>query len=248
MESGTIYGYMTVSGEITACAAIVPYNEDLASLGMVIVHPGYRRRGLGKTVTMKCIQSLPDSVPIMLIATAEGKPMYERLGFKSVHSVHKFLCNSFEMPMNLDTNECIIEPFQDSCLPQIVDLDRAAVGATRGAFLTTRIRQAKQVIVAKYTSGEVAGYALSIQGTANLLIGPIVAPNDRVASHLLARLAIDHSNRIRIDVPQEQTQFTSTLVRCGFEKATQPPIMLLHGDELPPRNGQLFAIAGQIFG
>ncbi|WDL97252.1 GNAT family N-acetyltransferase [Alicyclobacillus sp. ALC3] len=248
MESGMIYGYKTVSGKVAASAAIVPYNKNLASLGMVIVHPHYRRLGLGKTVTMKCVQSLPSSVPIMLIATAEGIPMYERLGFRSVNSVQKLLCDSFQRPMNLDTNEFILERFHDRNLSQIIDLDQVAVGAKRDTFLIARIKQANQIILAKNTTGRVVGYALSIQGTVNLLVGPIVAPDAKLAMQLLEQLATNNSNTIRIDVPQEQTQFTSMLVRCGFELVSQPPIMLLNGDELPPRSGQLFAIAAQVFG
>jgi len=248
MASGTVYGHRTTTGEITACAAIVPYKEDLASLGMVIVHPDYRRLGLGKTATMKCIQSLPVSVPIMLISTPEGKPMYEQLGFKSVDSVQKFLCDSFQTPMNLDMSEYTIEPFQSSYLPQIVKLDKAACGASRDKFLAVRIEQAKNAIVVKNSSGNVVGYALSIRGTVNFLIGPIVAPNHKVAINLLNRLVIGNKNRIRIDIPQGQAEFGSMLMRCGFMMVSQPPIMVFNSDKLPKRSGQLFGIAAQVFG
>lgn len=248
MESGTVYGHRTKNGEITACAAIVPYKEDLASLGMVIVHPDYRRLGLGKAVTIKCVQSLPDSVPIMLISTTEGKPMYEQLGFKTVDSVQKFLCDSFQRPMNLDMSEYTIEPFQSSYLPQIVELDQAACGARRDKFLAVRIEQAKDAIVVKNSSGNVVGYALSIGETVNALIGPIVAPNHEVAINLLDSLVIGSENRIRIDIPQGQTEFGSILLRCGFKMVSQPPIMVLNRDELPKRSGHLFGIAAQVFG
>lgn len=248
MESGTVYGHRTTNAEITACAAIVPYEGNLASLGMVIVHPDYRRLGLGKAATMKCVQSLPDSVPIMLISTPEGKPMYEQLGFKSVDSVQKFLCDSLHTPMNLDMSQYTIEAFQSSYLPQVVELDQAACGARRDKFLAVRIEQAKDAIVVKNSSGNVVGYALSIRGTVNVLIGPIVAPNHEVAINLLDRLVIGNENRIRIDIPQGQTEFGSVLMRSGFRRVSQPPVMVLNRDELPKRSGQLFAIAAQVFG
>lgn len=248
MESGTVYGHKTTTGEIIACAAIVPYKEDLASLGMVIVHPDYRRLGLGKTATMKCVQSLPGSVPIMLISTPEGKPMYEQLGFKAIDGVQKFLCDSFQTPTNLDVSEYTIEPFQSSYLPQMVELDHAACGARRDKFLAVRIEQAKDAIVVKNSSGKVVGFALSIQGTVNLLIGPIVAPNHEVAVNLLDRLVVGNTSRIRIDIPQGQSEFGPVLMRCGFRMVSQPPIMILNGDELPKRSGQLFGIAAQVFG
>ncbi|WP_322741753.1 hypothetical protein [Fictibacillus phosphorivorans] len=37
--SGNIYGHKNPKGKIVSSAAIIPYDTNLASIGMVIVHP-----------------------------------------------------------------------------------------------------------------------------------------------------------------------------------------------------------------
>lgn len=76
-EIETIFnaGMYTVFGmreELIASAAIILYGEKLASIGMVIVHPDYKGRGIGKIITEACVKSVSAHTPIMLIATDEG--------------------------------------------------------------------------------------------------------------------------------------------------------------------------------
>ena len=62
---------------------------------MVIVHPDYKGRGIGKMITNSCMNSVSAQTPFMLIATDEGKPLYEKLGFRAVSYVSKYICNSY---------------------------------------------------------------------------------------------------------------------------------------------------------
>ena len=97
MSSGKIYGHKNTVGKIVPSAAIIPYDTDLASIGMVIVNEEYRGLGLGKKVTQKCIDSVSQNTLIMLISTEDGKPLYEKLGFINVDSVHKYLIIIFQI-------------------------------------------------------------------------------------------------------------------------------------------------------
>ena len=76
-NSGIVYGVWNERKELIASAAIILYGEALASIGMVIVHPDYKGRGIGKVITNSCMSSVSAQTPIMLIATDEGKPLYE---------------------------------------------------------------------------------------------------------------------------------------------------------------------------
>jgi len=44
LSSGKIYGHKNAVGKIVSSAAIIPYDTDLASIGMVIVNEEYRGR------------------------------------------------------------------------------------------------------------------------------------------------------------------------------------------------------------
>lgn len=58
-----------------------------------IVDREYRGLGLGRKVIQTCIDSVLEGTSIMLIATEEGKLLYEKLGFVTVDYVHKYLCD-----------------------------------------------------------------------------------------------------------------------------------------------------------
>jgi hypothetical protein len=111
---------------------------------MVIVHEEYRGMGLGKIVTQACIDTVSKDTAIMLIATEQGKPLYEKMGFTAVDCVHKYLCDHYILVHLINKMGIEINTFSQEDLAQIVKLDERAVGAKkRGKFLVNRIEQAK---------------------------------------------------------------------------------------------------------
>ncbi|MBB3908157.1 GNAT family N-acetyltransferase [Anoxybacteroides rupiense] len=247
IKSGKIYGYKR-EGKVVSSAAIIPYDASLASIGMVIVHEAYRGMGLGKIVTQMCIDTVSKDTTIMLIATEQGKPLYEKMGFSAVDCVQKYLCDRYIPIQSNDKMEMEIHTFSPKDLAQIVTLDERAVGAKRKKFLINRIEQAKECLTVKDRDGTVIGYGLSILGPVNLILGPIVAPNFEIACLLVDKLARNHQGRVRIDVPSGHEEFMLFLEQHDFYKASQSPVMIINSKQLPPRNGTLYGIAAQVFG
>ncbi len=248
MASGKIYGHKNTVGKIVSSAAIIPYDTNLASIGMVIVNEDYRGLGLGKKATQKCIDSVSQNTSIMLISTEDGKPLYERLGFSTVDSVHKYLSDNY-IPTNLFNHPQItLERYKEEEIHKIIELDSAAFGDKRGELLLNRINQSKQCLVVKNQNGKIIGFGLSILGPENLLIGPIVAPNSQTAALIIDGLVINHQGKIRIDVPSSNDELMLFLEKSGFIKVSNPPIMIKNSIKMPYRNKELFAIAAQIFG
>jgi N-acetylglutamate synthase-like GNAT family acetyltransferase len=249
MSVGTVFGHKTEKGNIISSAAIIPYDNKLASIGLVIINENYRGQRLGRELTQACINSVSTEVTIMLIATKEGKPLYERLGFHTVTSVHKFLSDNYKPFYSVNENKDYdILPLTDFHFAQIQDLDQSAVGAERGFFLKSRIRQAKNGIVVREKNGNLVGYGLGIEGPSNLILGPIVAINHDVATYIIHHLVKGYQGKLRIDVPDGQNSFLSYLEKCGFKKVSQPPVMIKNSSQLPRRNNTLYGIAAQIFG
>ncbi|MET3699880.1 acetyltransferase (GNAT) family protein [Bacillus oleivorans] len=248
LSSGKILGHKNEFGQIVSSAAIIPYDTHLASIGMVIVKSEYRGLGLGKETTQACIKLVSEKVSIMLIATPEGKPLYEKLGFKKVGSVHKFLCSHYEPFDHLLSDGCKAEALEEKDLHQVIELDKHAFGDSRGTFLRNRLKQAQQALVLKDESGNVIGFGFSILGPENLILGPIVAPDYKGAMDLINQLARNHRGQLRIDTPIGDDLFINYLQGYGFEKVSHPPIMILHSDTMPMRNSHLYGIAAQVFG
>lgn len=248
MSSGKIFGHKNAVGKIVSSAAIIPYDTDLASIGMVIVNKEYRGLGLGKKATQKCIDSVSKDTSIMLISTEDGKPLYENLGFITVDYVHKYLSDSYIQTKMSFNQEITLGKYSENDFNEIVELDSAAFGDKRRKFLLNRIEQSKLCLVVRNQKGKIIGYGLSILGPINLILGPIVAPNPQTAALIVDELALNHQGKLRIDVPSSNNELMLFLEKSGFVNVSEPPIMIKNSVSMPYRNKELFAIAAQIFG
>lgn len=253
--AGRVFGHRDREGGVCSCAAVIPYGESLASIGMVIVHSDYRGRGLGKEVTQACVaagnEQTADGRPpaLMLVATPAGRPVYEGLGFAAVDWVHKYLCDRYQPSATPPASSLwAVPPLAPEHLEPIIRLDKQAFGADRREFLFRRIVQARKKLVLLGRDGSVAGYGLGVEGPVNLVLGPIVAPDEQAAVLLVDALAHDYPGKLRIDVPSGHEGFRRFLEGAGFTQVTQPPIMVKQADGMPKRNGCLYAIASQAFG
>ncbi|HDX9708801.1 GNAT family N-acetyltransferase [Bacillus sp. RZ2MS9] len=247
-NAGNVYGVWNEREELIASAAIILYGEKLASIGMVIVHPDYKGRGIGKIITEACVKSVSAHTPIMLIATDEGKPLYEKLGFRAVSYVSKYICNSYNAKDYCVRNEDYVMNYEEGDLEKIIKIDEYAFGTNRKEFLKKRIMQSEQCIVVRDKEQNVLGYGLSIQTPENKIIGPVVAKNDEMAMRIVHDLARGHNGKLRMDVPEGKNDFMKELEVAGFKKVNTPPIMMKNSNRLLKRNSELYSIASQIFG
>lgn len=247
-NSGIVYGVWNERKELIASAAIILYGEALASIGMVIVHPDYKGRGIGKMITNSCINSVSAQTLFMLIATDEGKPLYEKLGFRAVSYVSKYICNSYNANDYCVRNEDYVMNYEEGELEKIIKIDEYAFGTNRKEFLKKRIMQSEQCTVVRDKEQNVLGYGLSIQTPENKIIGPVVAKNDEMAMRIVHDLAKGHNGKLRIDVLEEKKDFMKVLEITGFKKVNTPPIMMKNSGQLLKRNNELYSIAAQIFG
>ncbi|HDR8183333.1 TPA: GNAT family N-acetyltransferase [Bacillus thuringiensis] len=247
-NSGIVYGVWNERKELIASAAIILYGEALASIGMVIVHPDYKGKGIGKVITNSCMNSVSAQTPCMLIATDEGKHLYEKLGFRVVSYVSKYICNSYNANHKCAENEEYMMVYKESDLEGIIKIDEGAFGTSRNEFLKQRIMQSEQCVVVKDTKENVVGYGISIQTPENKIIGPVVAKNNAVAMIIVHGLARGHNGKLRMDVPEGKNDFMKELEIAGFKKVNTPPIMMKNTGQLLNRNNGLYSIAAQIFG
>ncbi|MDA2381082.1 GNAT family N-acetyltransferase [Bacillus cereus] len=247
-NTGIVYGVWNEQKELIASAAIILYGEALASIGMVIVHPDYKGRGIGKMITNSCVNSVSAQTPFMLIATDEGKPLYEKLGFRVVSYVSKYICNSYNANHKSAENEECMMVYKESDLEGIIKIDKGAFGTSRNEFLKQRIMQSEQCVVVKDMKENVVGYGISIQTPENKIIGPVVAKNNAMAMRIVHNLARGHNGKLRMDVPEGKNDFMKELEIAGFQKVNTPPIMMKNSNRLLKRNSELYSIAAQIFG
>lgn len=243
LKSGYLFGHRNKRRKVISTAAIFPY-KTFASLGVVMVDPDYRRRGLATQLVHKCISTVPN-IPIMLVATEEGKPLYEKLGFQTVDILNKLVATEYKSNLLFEMEG--LKSITNDDIEEILMLDKEAFGADRSTFLKLRIQQATYSVMLQNQVGEILGFALGVQTPDILVIGPVVAPDQVFAYHLIDYIARKHKGSMRIDIPSEHRSLSDNLLRYGFKIERNPPVMLFNGKELPSRK-HIFALAAQAYG
>jgi GNAT superfamily N-acetyltransferase len=165
------HGFVAVTGsaEVVGTILITPYGADCATINMVIVDEGMRGRGLGRRL-MEAAMGLAGDRPLRLVATAEGLPLYERLGFRETGTIvqHQGVAGSVAAPDN--TRAATADDH-----PAILDLDRQAYGADRADLIRKLAEIGEYAVIRR--DGQVSAFAAIRSFGRGEVIGPVVAPD-----------------------------------------------------------------------
>ncbi|WDL96726.1 GNAT family N-acetyltransferase [Alicyclobacillus sp. ALC3] len=244
---GTVLGYRH-GGQLIASAGLYTYGRKLASLGIVIVHRAYQRKGFAKRIVTECLREAEraDS-PVTLVATEQGFPLYQSLGFRTVGQVHRFESDSIPFG-GMETREANASMLEASDLLDVLRLDETAFGANRHGVYEAQFRFMHAGAVLRDGLGTVSGFAICVRRDDLLVIGPVIAPSGTVAINLVRSLCSEWKGRVRIDVPNEQDSFKEQLLKWGFREKMVSPVMIFGATHLPGARSQLFGLADPVFG
>jgi GNAT superfamily N-acetyltransferase len=232
------------SGGIVGTAIAVRYGPDLATIGMVIVDRALHGRGLGRRLMDALLQQHRGRV-LVLNATDEGAPLYQKLGFSKVGRVYQYQIILPATPApSLQEGEHI--------LPLAPDDDRfaaaysGAAGSDRAALVGMLQRQGEIALLCR---GETpAGFAALRRFGRGWTIGPVVAVDQRAAQALILHWLHQKTGAYtRIDVTDE-SGLSPWLDSLGLPRVSAPQTMAL--GRLPERGGEfrVFALTSQALG
>jgi len=128
LVAGSDSGVLLVAedaGEIVGTAASVGFGSS-GWLGGVTVVPEARGNGLGRALTEAAIDALGDIATVLLLASALGRPLYERLGFEAEGRYRVFLSGSMKPEKTVELRD-VREADRDA----VLELDRRATGEDR---------------------------------------------------------------------------------------------------------------------
>jgi GNAT superfamily N-acetyltransferase len=242
LEGARVFGHRTADGNLISSGAVFPFGATLAAIGMIIVKPERQGRGLARALMDRCLACLGSPAPVfMLIATPQGRPLYDGLRFEVVDHVQRLVRPDATSPVRTHRREIVsLDGGADDVLCR---LDAEAFGADRRRALAPRISGRRGGALLS-RGGTVVGFGLSAGPDAMVTVGPVVAPDAEGAAALILHLAEDEAS-VRIDVPVGQQKLIAGLVASGFEVGDVAPVMLLGGDHLPGRREWLFATANR---
>ncbi len=207
------------------------YGARAATIAMLLVRAALERRGLGRRLMQAAMDGA--SAPLFLYATEAGRPLYDRLGFVALDTIHKFVGR---VPRTPAPRGVTLRP-----------LDAASFGAPRRALLAALHARSARALVAE-RDGRAAGYGLAWPNVDVLMIGPLVAPDDETALALASALAADHALPARIDLPSRFASVRAHLAARGLDASPPAPLMSLGGRALPGDRDRLYAVAARAFG
>lgn len=162
-------------GRVVGTALCSPFGP-VANLNMIIVDETMRGRGLGRAL-MEAIIALAGDREMRLVATADGLPLYEKLGFRAVGQIvqHQGIACAATPGLPVATGT-------PADIDRLAAADRAASGMDRAPLLHA-IAKAGEVLLCNQ------GFALLRDFGRGRVVGPIVAPDDAIARALLTDAA-----------------------------------------------------------
>lgn len=230
-EVGHVYGIDDPDGGLAGCVVCTHYGKRLSGIGMMLVAEKFGRQGLG-TQLMKHAVAEAGTESVWLTATAYGKPLYEKLGFRSIGDSFIYL-GEFRPPAPGASR-----PASTKDMAAIAALDAEVFGAPRPEVLARLPVFAEQVRVIEGTGG-VRGYGAAWRNVDYTVIGPVVADNETMAKNLISDLAAGIDSPIRLDLDDTHPELREWVEGLGVARGFGTEVMV-YGASLPGDRNRLF--------
>jgi GNAT superfamily N-acetyltransferase len=164
-------------------ATTIVYQHRFAWIGMMLVDPRYRGQGIGTALLERALEHV-DSRGVAcarLDATPQGKPLYQRLGFRSEYEIERWTLRREVM-----VDRAVQAPAPPGeIVKNMLSLDGEIFAADRSWLLRSVAETAPEFTLAAWQDAEMSGYALGRRGSFADHLGPWTARNPEAASSLL---------------------------------------------------------------
>ncbi|MEA2608603.1 MAG: hypothetical protein QOJ75_846 [Chloroflexota bacterium] len=209
-----------VDGAIVG-TGVATANGTVGWIGTIWVDRDWRRRGLGRALTIATMEAAEAAGcrTLVLVATDAGRPLYEGLGFE-VQTWYRIL----EAP-GLDGGQAVAgaRAFRPSDMPAMGALDLAATGEDRGHLLEA-FAATGTTICQDRADGTLGGFAVRAPWGGGATIAP--DPDDALAILMARRLAAGPAKRVRAGLLADNAAGIELLTTTGWTDAWQAPRLI----------------------
>ena len=229
-------------GRVVATTMMTPFGSDAAAINMVIVDTAMRGRGLGRKL-MDAALDKAGARNCRLVATKEGLPLYEKLGFVAVGEIvqHQGKALKVATPTNASWA-------RDDDYKRICSLDRAACALDRSRLMRVLRRVAQFAVIREH--GDVVAFAGLRAFGRGLVIGPVVASSSQQAKDLIQFMLAHHEGDfVRLDT--DLFDWAWPLARRAWPcpcRRRHPDAARLHKVERAEAPYRTFALVNQALG
>lgn len=187
-------GVVILEGETVLATALVTPMGPVATAGMIIVDGTRRGAGLGRRVIEAAMARISPR-EWRLIATQEGLPLYERMGFEACGEIQQFQGIANPSAQNLPLPQLAGE----ADLVALTALDRATSGTERSALFAALLAQGRIFVMRE--GNQIVAFAVQRRFGRGVVIGPVIARDRAEAQALIHPLIADCAGQfVRIDM------------------------------------------------
>ncbi len=241
LASGIGWGAFTATDGLVGTALRFDFGA-VGVVAMVLVSKDLGRQGVGRRLVERTLVAAPATT--FLYATAQGRGLYERLGFVALEDCARFTGTVREVehacPARLATLEA-------SALATACRLDEESFGGPRAPVLQ-RLAEESIRRLGAWKDDRLVGYGMVTRVGTQLFAGPIVARSGAVGVQLVAALTKGLPDPVRLDVPLVQRELVAWAQAAGLHAEAPIPLMSLGGRALPGRREQILALASRGLG
>jgi GNAT superfamily N-acetyltransferase len=218
------------AGGLAGVVVLTRYGPGLAAIGMMLVAARHGRQGLGRRLMEYALGRAGGAV-VYLSATDFGRPLYERLGFRTVdRSV------TYSGRLAADEPVSARGPDPTADVRPILAMDREVFGADRGRVLAELTTFADRFEV---LGDPVAGYAAGWNKDGTRVIGPLVATDTAAAARLIGTVAAGWPGPVRLDLLGRHSDLADWATAHGLAAGEETALMVLGGG-LPGDRARLY--------
>jgi GNAT superfamily N-acetyltransferase len=223
------------------------YSDELAWIGMMLVHPTYRGRGIGKALMSTAIEFLKgsDVACIGLDATPAGRELYLKLGFKEEWSITRWSRTTRSIAV-VQPSDSFEAPETNNWISKIGDLDIEAFGVLRAPLLSRLATLATASVVVRDEQGPEA-FGFIRPGSNASYLGPVVAQNAALAQGVIEQL-LTQAEAVIWDIPDPNEHARGWAAKHGFQPVRSLARMTIGTRARVARPLHQYALAGPELG
>lgn len=241
-------GFVAIEdGRVVGTAMATLYGDTCATINMVIVDASMRGRGLGRQLMERALQAA-EGRECRLVATQDGLPLYEKLGFNASGEIvqHQGIVQHQSKVQDGALNAADVTWADQAIAEQLALLDAQAFGADR-ANLLVKLSEAGRFAILRQ-AGTITGFVALRPFGRGEVAGPVVAANETDAKALLSFVfAAKAGSFLRVDTTIA-TNLAPWLTQHGLVHVGGGVPMRRNAAPATPSIVKTYALASQALG
>jgi GNAT superfamily N-acetyltransferase len=226
---------------LAASIVVLPYGRAFAWVSMVLVLPGFQRRGHASRLLRHALSRLEArGMAGVLDATPVGHAVYAQEGFVDTWGFARYRREGVGA---IDPRPGpATRALREADWPEIAALDAPAFGADRQPLLRRLAQRWPQAARVAVEAGRLRGFVLGRDGREARQIGPLLADDLPTAMRLIGDVLSEASGPLYLDLLDAKNALLPWLQQQGF--AFQRPFTrMVHGTSSAPGDPRSIVLA-----